>query len=444
MPPTEIAQSPSRHLPESFAHRWDDNPNDTSESVATKLYREAELLLVGTGRGIKASAIEAWNHPLDSGLKIGVSAVIGGGLALLQGRAGLLRLGAQVTGLAFGYNFYKDVYRRGSVTTDAMVDAWHSGKNLERDKQVIAKTVGPFVVDSALMTAGGMAGVGIARIPKVYNNFNYALDKITGSPMLAQEALIRQRMLQKDEGTLRHEDRVGETSKLIAQEMKLPPGSVEAAEKAGRFHDTGKILTPDEILLSDKKLTDVTRPIMERHAADTKTILSEEVTYPRRLRDVPEIAGAHHEKLDGTGYPERRSAADIPVETRINTVADVVDAMASERTYKKRSPIANIYDRLVTNSGLSTGAKPTEFDPRVVNAFLNLPANKVFEPILIDGGRLAPGVMKEFSPYTVRQVMEAFTPGKYSSLPLSLEATFAQLYGSTVIVPPKPVVVPKH
>jgi HD-GYP domain-containing protein (c-di-GMP phosphodiesterase class II) len=401
-------------------------------------------LLVGAGKGIKASAIEAWHHPLDSGLKIGVSAVIGGGLALLQGRAGLLRLGAQVTGLAFGYNFYKDVYRRGSVTTDAMVDAWHSGKNLERDKQVIAQTVGPFVVDSALMTAGGMAGVKIARIPKVYNNFNYALDKITGSPMLVQEAAIRQRMLAKDEGTQAHEDRVGATSKLIAEEMKLPPGSVEAAEKAGRFHDTGKLDTPDNVLNHPGKLSAEQKVIMDRHAADSKTILSKEVTYPRRLQDVPEIAGAHHEKLDGTGYPEGRSAANIPIEARINTVADVVDAMASERVYKKRSPIASIYDRLVTNSGLSTGAAPTEFDPRVVNALMNLPANKVFEPILTDGGRLAPGVMKEFSPYTVRQVMEAFTPGKYSSLPLSLEATFAQLYGSTVIVPPKPVVVPKH
>jgi hypothetical protein len=87
----------------------------------------------------------------------------------------------------------------------------------------------------------------------------------------------------------------------------------------------------------------------------------------------------------------------------------------------------------MTSSGLKTGAAPTEFDPRVVTAYMNLPANKVFEPILIDGRTLSPGVMKEFSPYTVRQVMEAFVPGKYSSLPASLEATFAQLYGSNVV-----------
>lgn len=434
MPQLEAPPIPkSFYTPErAMRAALEENPNDTSESVGTKLYREAEVLLGGAARGIKNSAIEAWHHPLDSGLKIGVSAIIGGGLALIQGRAGMLRLGAEVAGLAFGYNFAKDVYGRGSITYNAMVDAWHSGKNIEQDKQIIAKTVGPFVVDTALMTGGGLAGAKIARIPTVYNGFNYALDKVTGVPMLEQEVAIRRRMFEKDAATLRHEDRVGETSKLIAEEMKLPPGSVEAAEKAGRFHDTGKINTPDDILKGKEPLNEVTRPIMNQHAADTKKILSEEVTYPSRLKDIPDIAGAHHERLDGKGYPDNRTASNIPIETRINTVADVVDAMASERTYKERSPIPKIYDRLMTNSGLSTGAAPTEFDPRVVTAYMNLPADKALAPILTDTPKLTPGAMQEFSPYTVRQVMEAFVAGKNSPLSPALKLRFAELYGPTV------------
>ncbi len=133
------------------------------ESVTEKLRREADLLGGGLLDGLKSSCNDALANPLETVEKVGASAALGYGLTALQGRAGMVRLAAEVGGLALGYAFVKDVASRVSVTSEAFIDTWHSGENQDRNRQIVAGTFGSFAVDFALTSAGGMAGVGIAK-----------------------------------------------------------------------------------------------------------------------------------------------------------------------------------------------------------------------------------------------------------------------------------------
>jgi putative nucleotidyltransferase with HDIG domain len=134
--------------------------------------------------------------------------------------------------------------------------------------------------------------------------------------------------------TAGHSERVAQLSVRIAKKLGLNKNKLEALRYAALLHDIGKIGISDRILLKNGAFTDTEREEMNSHPAKTKEIL-EKFHFPKMLRNIPTISALHHERIDGTGYPEGLTASDLPLEAKILSVADVFDALTSPRDYPK-------------------------------------------------------------------------------------------------------------
>lgn len=141
----------------------------------------------------------------------------------------------------------------------------------------------------------------------------------------------------KDSTTSNHTKLVTGIAVAIAVQMGLPEESVQRIRLAATLHDFGKIGVPDNVLLKPGKHDDGERQVMKSHVLKTILILSR-IAFKREHRDIPFIAGMHHEKLDGTGYPFGLRAEEIPLEGRILAVADVFQALTQTRPYKSGMP----------------------------------------------------------------------------------------------------------
>jgi diguanylate cyclase (GGDEF)-like protein len=159
-------------------------------------------------------------------------------------------------------------------------------------------------------------------------------------------------------GSARHSETVGRYAEMMARELGLSAEKTSRVRLAGMLHDVGKVGVPDSILSKPGKLTDEEFEIVKQHPQ-----LGEQILEHPTLADVRAWVGAHHERLDGRGYPLRLAAEDIPLEARILAVADAYEAMTSDRAY--RSSIGHAAARLEL-----TRCAGTQFDPRVVAALL--------------------------------------------------------------------------
>ena len=166
----------------------------------------------------------------------------------------------------------------------------------------------------------------------------------------------------RDEDTGHHVIRMAKFSRLIAEELGLSEMECEDIEYAAPLHDIGKIGIPDHILLKPDKFDSFEWELMKSHTVIGHSILSN--SQSRYIQMGAVIALNHHEKFDGTGYPSRLSGRQIPFVARIVSVADVYDALVSNRPYKKGWPPEKAFEFLLEQSG-------KHFDPECVNAFLN-------------------------------------------------------------------------
>ncbi len=135
----------------------------------------------------------------------------------------------------------------------------------------------------------------------------------------------------RDNETGQHLRRIGTYSRIIASNLELPAAFVSDIEEFSLFHDIGKVAIPDAVLRAPRKLTDDEYDLMKTHTSFGYEILSDATT----LQMAAEIAHCHHEKYDGSGYPRGLSGGAIPISARIVSVADVYDALRSERPYKR-------------------------------------------------------------------------------------------------------------
>lgn len=134
------------------------------------------------------------------------------------------------------------------------------------------------------------------------------------------------------------------------------------------LHDIGKVGVPDKILLKPDKLTAAEFEIMKKHAEYGKNIIfstAKKIEGDNFLDIAGEIAEFHHEKWDGTGYPSGLAGQDIPLSSRIMTVADVYDALISRRCYKPPFPRDYAMDFMKKSRG-------TMFDPAILDAFISI------------------------------------------------------------------------
>lgn len=166
----------------------------------------------------------------------------------------------------------------------------------------------------------------------------------------------------RDPETGAHILRMANFSKLIAREMRLSKDEQQLILEAAPMHDIGKVGIPDNILLKPGRLDEREFDFMKKHAIYGYELLNGSSS--RVLQAGAEIARGHHEKFDGSGYPNGLKGEEIPIFSRIVAVADVFDALTSERPYKKAWPVEKAIDMLVENSG-------KHFDPYCVRAFLD-------------------------------------------------------------------------
>jgi hypothetical protein len=165
----------------------------------------------------------------------------------------------------------------------------------------------------------------------------------------------------KDPYTNGHSVRVAVYTRMIAEEMGYEGEELDRIYYVALLHDCGKIGVPDNILGKPGRLTDEEFEIIKSHTIRGGEILS----HFKSLNNVGEGAHYHHERYDGSGYPEGRSGEDIPLIARMICVADSFDAMNSNRCYRKKLTTENIIDEIEKNKG-------KQFDPYVADIMLDL------------------------------------------------------------------------
>ncbi|MBV2167947.1 MAG: HD-GYP domain-containing protein [Bdellovibrio sp.] len=167
-----------------------------------------------------------------------------------------------------------------------------------------------------------------------------------------------------DPATYAHCCRVGEMSRKLSRDIGLNEYEQKLAEFAGLFHDIGKIGIPQSIIAKPGKLDESEYLMMQNHS-----VISEEIVKPLAKHNffaeiLPSIRG-HHERVDGTGYPDKIRGDEIPLIARVILVVDTYDAMSQTRAYRKGLSDETVYAELKRCSG-------TQFDSQLVKTFLEV------------------------------------------------------------------------
>ena len=165
----------------------------------------------------------------------------------------------------------------------------------------------------------------------------------------------------RDPYTAGHQKRVADLARAIATEMRLPHDKIEAIRMAAAIHDIGKISVPSEILCKPAMLTDLEFCLIKNHPQFSYDIIKD-VESPWPLAD---IVYQHHERIDGSGYPQGLKDANILIEARILAVADVVEAMMSYRPYRPALGLEIALAEIECNAGIL-------YDRRVAKACLKV------------------------------------------------------------------------
>ena len=172
----------------------------------------------------------------------------------------------------------------------------------------------------------------------------------------------------RDPYTSGHQARVAELAQAIAEEINLPAGDVEGVYMAASIHDIGKISLPAEILSKPVRLTEIERKMIQAHSRMGYEILKGiDFSWP-----IAQTLLQHHERMDGSGYPNGLGGKEISIGARIVGVSDVVETMASHRPYRPSIGLDKALEEIFDNKG-------TLYDEQVVSACLKLFNEKGFE-----------------------------------------------------------------
>ena len=173
----------------------------------------------------------------------------------------------------------------------------------------------------------------------------------------------------RDRGTRTHVEAAGIWSRRLATAIGLPEDTVAFVERCGLVHDVGKIAIAETILNKPEALDGRETVLMREHPARGADLLAE---IPA-LRDCAPVVRAHHERVDGTGYPDGLSGSQIPLAARIVAVADAFDSMIGANVYRQSLPPRVALDILREGAG-------TQWDRRVVGAMLDLLGGEALQP----------------------------------------------------------------
>jgi putative nucleotidyltransferase with HDIG domain len=186
----------------------------------------------------------------------------------------------------------------------------------------------------------------------------------------------------RDVETYGHSKTVARYSHVLARALGIrDPKTLDNIRKGALLHDAGKIAIPDSILKKPGPLTAGEWEKLKRHPVLGYGLVKD----VKLVKEVRNIIICHHEKYDGTGYPSGLKETRIPLEARIFSVVDTLDAITSHRPYRAPQDFASARDEIIRHSG-------TQFDPRVVDAFCSLDVS-VWEKIRFETTRLLPAAV---------------------------------------------------
>lgn len=166
----------------------------------------------------------------------------------------------------------------------------------------------------------------------------------------------------RDDETAGHIKRSGLASALVAQSAGWSTEMVELIQLAAPMHDVGKVGIPDSILRNPGRLTAEEFAVMQTHTLLGAKMLAGSLSPVLQMAE--QIAHYHHERWDGTGYPERLAGGNIPRAARIMAIVDVYDALTHDRPYRRAYPEADVLRKIEASAG-------SHFDPTIVNAFFD-------------------------------------------------------------------------
>jgi putative nucleotidyltransferase with HDIG domain len=173
----------------------------------------------------------------------------------------------------------------------------------------------------------------------------------------------------RDAYTAKHAERVAAYGLVIARALGLALADDPATEFGFLLHDVGKVAITDAILHKPGPLTPEERELMQQHPVIGAAIVRE-ISF---LGAAMDVVRSHHERWDGTGYPDGLTGEEIPLAARVFAVADVLDALTTDRPYRHGSSFAEARRLIIADSG-------SHFDPRVIDAFESIP-DSTFEQI---------------------------------------------------------------
>lgn len=211
--------------------------------------------------------------------------------------------------------------------------------------------------DASLYRAKNRGGNAVGAATETADRVGIA----AGDPMLGALESLAVAVEHKDQNTAKHTDDVAQLSTRIAAALGVDERGAYQLRIGAILHDVGKIGVPDGILRKPGPLSSEEQRVMRRHAEIGYLMLKE----IGGLREALDIVLHHHERYDGTGYPHGLRGSEIPLLTRIVTVADAFTAMTNDRPYRQRLAVAVALAELEKGSG-------SQFDPQVVEALLGV------------------------------------------------------------------------
>ncbi|KRQ87787.1 Cyclic di-GMP phosphodiesterase response regulator RpfG [Caloramator mitchellensis] len=212
-----------------------------------------------------------------------------------------------------------------------------------------------------LYKTNNLIGIIVVMILVLFARYSFILYIESKSKYMQTVEALMHALESRDKYTEGHSRNVAKYVELIARELKFSESKIEELILASYLHDIGKIGISDSILNKQGKLTDEEYNIIKTHPVIGYNI----VTDIKDLGNIPEIVRHHHEKYDGTGYPDKKGGDELSLDVYILQLADAVDAMATNRIYREALTWDEIHSELIKNRG-------TQFHPLIVDTFLKV------------------------------------------------------------------------
>ena len=326
------------------------------------------VAILGTVRPIDFSGAVSLRGIIFNRVQLGISAYVSGLLYHLIASGSQLTewsslAGFAIAGLAyFGTNvtlFGLYVYKFKKITFDRV---WNQLKITGAANYLALMPLAYLI--AVIQDRLGLFGVFLFLLPLAVARFSFQRYLDVHHMFLSTIRALALALEAKDRYTYGHADRVARLSVEIGKVLRLPDKQLELLQYAGILHDIGKIGVRDEILNKPGRYTAEEYEEMKKHPVIGARIVSGIDS----LEIVASWVRHHHEKFDGTGYPDGLKGTNIPLGARIIAVADAFDAMLYDRPYKAGRPLPEVIDELKRCSG-------SHFDPEIVDVLLTLIAS---------------------------------------------------------------------